>query len=639
MIRVKNIQHYKMFILSFVLIEMLLFGIIAWSQERHIQEYLSDTANSVESKYRIIIKSFEDKAYIAFETLINTDSVKSVFKKAVNSQDYKQKELYRNELYELLSPKYESLKRFNFRQIHFHQNNNHSFLRMHDPQKYGDDLSGFRKTVVYVNQTHQKISGFEDGISNNGYRFVFPLFDRNIYLGSVELSFSIYTIVNHNDDDILNAKFIISKNALLSKHYKNPHSIYKTCSIDPSFVVDRNCTDKKLKLPYSSDFHKHFQNNPQEAFSLTKKYNNHTYIQTFVPIQNPVTSKTVAYIVTIMDGKYLEQMKNSFHIAFISLSMIIILLFMRYAKRKEFRKKIQQQNRELSLANKRLKTIINSQNNLIVIVNNDKMIEVNKKVLDFFGFDTFEAMIKTNKCICSFFIKCKECFHLDQVPENSSCINYLKSLRKKHRIVNMISKDLEVRSFQINIDDYDKNGSSIITFNDITDILLKQKLLEYKAQHDQLTNIYNRQKTDEVLLNICKYSNRRKEKIGLIMFDIDHFKIVNDQYGHDTGDEVLKCITKLVQANIRAEDSFGRWGGEEFILIIRHSTLQETIKKAENLRKTLENFKAENIPSVTASFGVTELKAGDTAKTILKRADIALYKAKKAGRNRVEVEK
>lgn len=153
-----------------------------------------------------------------------------------------------------------------------------------------------------------------------------------------------------------------------------------------------------------------------------------------------------------------------------------------------------------------------------------------------------------------------------------------------------------------------------------------------------MTNIYNRQKTDEILLNICKYSNRRKERIGLIMFDIDHFKSVNDHYGHDIGDEVLVCITKLIRANIREEDSFGRWGGEEFIIVIRHSTLEDTVKKAENLRKILEEFKPQSIPSVTASFGVTMLKAGDSAKTILKRADIALYKAKKCGRNQVQVQ-
>ncbi len=635
---IKNIRRYKMPILLFVFVELLLFGVLRWTKDQHIREYLHDTAKSIESKYLVTVNSFEDKAQIAFETLINTDEIKSILKQAFYAKTLEEKDKYRKKLYKLLSLKYQSLKRFNFKQIHFHQSDNRSFLRLHDREKYGDDLSSFRKTVVYVNETRQKISGFEDGISSNGYRFVFPLFDKDLYLGSVELSFSIYTIINHNDKDIIYAKFIINKNFLLPKHLNSPDSIYKPCSIDQDFVVDKNCTEGEIKLPHDLEFHKHFKNNPQEAFSLAKEFKNHTYIQTFVPVLDPIGKKTIAYIVTVTDGKYLEQIKNSFHIAFISLSMIIILLFMRHTRRKEFEKKIHRQNRELALANKRLKTIINSQNNLIVIADNDQMIEVNQKVLDFFGFDSFEEMLQTNKCICGFFIKCKECFHLDQVPENSGCINYLRTLRKKHRIVNMISKNMEVRSFQINIDEYDKNGSSIITFNDITDILIKQKLLEYKAQHDQLTNIYNRQKTDEILLNICKYSNRRKERIGLIMFDIDHFKSVNDHYGHDIGDEVLVCITKLIRANIREEDSFGRWGGEEFIIVIRHSTLEDTVKKAENLRKILEEFKAQSIPSVTASFGVTMLKAGDSAKTILKRADIALYKAKKCGRNQVQVQ-
>ncbi len=340
-------------------------------------------------------------------------------------------------------------------------------------------------------------------------------------------------------------------------------------------------------------------------------------------------------IVTGTTSNYLHQINYDFWIEFISISMVLLLIFIQYLKDKIFRQKLKQQNKKLSLANTQLKTIIDSQNNMIVITDGEKMIDANKKVIDFFGFSSVDEIVSKYPCICTFFLKHKNYFHLDLVPKDRDWINYIQTLPSEQKIVNMIGADMEAKAFQLHISRYGNDGGSIITFNDVTDILIQQRVLEYKAQHDRLTNIYNRQKIDEVLHKLCKYSGRRKEEVGLIIFDIDHFKKVNDNYGHDVGDEVLKAIANLVKKSIREGDIFGRWGGEEFVLILRHSGIEDTYKKASRLRKSIEDLKKDNLPQVTISIGLTQLIKNDKPKSLLKRADLALYQAKKQGRNQV----
>ncbi|MFW6434741.1 MAG: diguanylate cyclase [Halovenus sp.] len=123
--------------------------------------------------------------------------------------------------------------------------------------------------------------------------------------------------------------------------------------------------------------------------------------------------------------------------------------------------------------------------------------------------------------------------------------------------------------------------------------------------------------------------------LALVMFDLDHFKAINDAHGHETGDEVLRALAGLVQANVRNADTVARWGGEEFMILLPETGLAAAGQLAEKLRECVEAHRfPEGIP-VTASFGVGALYAGDTRKALLRRVDDALYRAKHGGRNRV----
>ncbi|MBI5677881.1 MAG: sensor domain-containing diguanylate cyclase [Planctomycetes bacterium] len=161
--------------------------------------------------------------------------------------------------------------------------------------------------------------------------------------------------------------------------------------------------------------------------------------------------------------------------------------------------------------------------------------------------------------------------------------------------------------------------------------------LEKQAITDTLTEVYNRQKFHEMLIQETKESRRYNTHLSLIMFDIDHFKLVNDTYGHQAGDAVLKETAKLISKNIRDADLLARYGGEEFMILTPQTDRESAFTLAEKLRETIRTTKFNGVQHVTCSFGVTQFHGRDTIDSFLKRIDDALYRAKNNGRNRVEM--
>jgi diguanylate cyclase (GGDEF)-like protein len=162
------------------------------------------------------------------------------------------------------------------------------------------------------------------------------------------------------------------------------------------------------------------------------------------------------------------------------------------------------------------------------------------------------------------------------------------------------------------------------------------KQLEELSITDRLTGLYNRVRLDEVLKNEILRAQRYPYSFAIIIIDIDYFKQVNDTYGHNTGDVVLVEIAQLIVKNVRAVDTAGRWGGEEFLIICPEAELSGALTSASSLRNTIEKYQLPTVVQKTVSFGVTVYQKGDSHETLIDRADKALYKAKAGGRNRVE---
>jgi len=163
---------------------------------------------------------------------------------------------------------------------------------------------------------------------------------------------------------------------------------------------------------------------------------------------------------------------------------------------------------------------------------------------------------------------------------------------------------------------------------------LKNKLLETNVATDILTGLRNRQFFNQRVLEELERFKRYETKLSLLMIDIDHFKRINDTYGHAIGDEVLKKVSSELQNQLRKVDLVARWGGEEFIALLPETKIDEAVSVAEKLREKIEMLIHENNEVVTISIGISMLEESESIDSWINRADKALYHAKKQGRNR-----
>ena len=185
-------------------------------------------------------------------------------------------------------------------------------------------------------------------------------------------------------------------------------------------------------------------------------------------------------------------------------------------------------------------------------------------------------------------------------------------------------------------DENDVIQNFVSTGRDITSRINMEKELHERATLDSLTGIFNRHSGNELINLEINKAHRYKNTFAVLMLDIDHFKKINDTYGHDVGDNILEEFTKLISLHIRKSDAFIRWGGEEFIILSPNINKQESISFAEKLRVDVASYKFVKGINISASIGVTIFKDGDTKESILKRADLALYEAKTSGRNNIK---
>ena len=168
---------------------------------------------------------------------------------------------------------------------------------------------------------------------------------------------------------------------------------------------------------------------------------------------------------------------------------------------------------------------------------------------------------------------------------------------------------------------------------------LQKQIQEERAQaiRDGLTDLYNRLAYDERIQQEFAHWKRYRDPLSLLVMDIDHFKTLNDTYGHLAGDKALTTLAKRLHGNVRETDFLARYGGEEFVIIMPRTGRDDALKVAEKLRRMVEqcafHFRTEPV-RVTISCGIAEFHEGDDPESVFRRGDDALYRAKRAGRNR-----
>jgi diguanylate cyclase (GGDEF)-like protein len=281
-----------------------------------------------------------------------------------------------------------------------------------------------------------------------------------------------------------------------------------------------------------------------------------------------------------------------------------------------------------------LKNVLDAHQDIMLVYEKNKVIYENDKFLEFFDVTNIEEFRENYTSLFDQFVEQDNYFSKAKVNEDEDPLSILISLSSLDRVVLMKdAKDNLIKRFLVNIT---KLGDEkfLLSLTDVTSLDKEKAKYQYKAFTDKLTGAINKSKFDQILDDYIIANKTLHKEFSLIMFDIDHFKKVNDTYGHLVGDNVLKTLTKIAKKKIRQNDILARWGGEEFMIILDDANCEIARKVAEHLRESIEANVFDEIDKLTCSFGVAQYQ-GEDKKTFLQKVDKLLYVAKNKGRNQV----
>ncbi len=282
---------------------------------------------------------------------------------------------------------------------------------------------------------------------------------------------------------------------------------------------------------------------------------------------------------------------------------------------------------------KRLSQALEQTDDLLLITDVQGYIHsVNKRFIDKFGYEEQELIgqqpniLKSGKHSRRFYKRLWETLLSGKIYKNT-----LINKTKKGKFVYLETTITPV---------FDRSGvieSFVSTAKDVSYQVKTKRRLKKLAMVDTLTKTLNRYAIDKEIDYSISVAQRYSMPFSVLMIDVDYFKKINDSYGHHVGDVVLKNTSDMLRENIRKIDKLGRWGGEEFIIIMHASEKETASNKAEELRQLIEKNCVKGMYNITVSIGVTSYDEDDTRSTLFARVDDALYRAKEEGRNRVVV--
>lgn len=622
-----------------VLINAVVYILTGINKKSKIDTVLNSDFKMLNAHYEVLLESQKQTANALYKSTININRVIEIMKEA-NLVSKEEKVKLREELHNILKIKYGIAQESGVLQYQFVLPNNKSFYRAHKLSKFGDDLTDIRADIKYTNETKKPIRGFTQGRTAHAFRNIFPLFDKdNIYVGALEISFSSENLQWYlNNVSHIHSHFIVDKKIFDAKTWKrddliltyvqSPESKDYMLNLGTIHTKEVCIIDNKIKLEVIKQ-EIDYKMSLGEGFSTYAKNKTNYEVISFLPIKN-IDKKVVAWVVSYIQSDSIKTaIKNNIVIRITSfiISLLIIYLLIKQILSKE----------ELEKQHKLLNNILNETDNVMFITDFKDIKYSNNKFNDLINIkdvDIFNNEQDHN--ILNIFEHKDGYLHNGLLIDDEDFVSLISRTLKKDRIVSILDKSFEQSTFKISISKIE-NEDYLVTLSDVTKMKEHQVKTEKKAYMDGLTNVYNRNKFDDILKDEIKYVHRYDNPLSLAILDIDKFKDFNDTYGHLVGDEVLITMAETVNNRVRETDTFARWGGEEFVILFKNTNARTAKVISENLRKKIQDNKHPTAGSITASFGVTEYKKGDTTETIFKRCDDALYLAKKNGRNRVVI--
>lgn len=329
------------FIALFLLLSLLFLGIAFFFNERNLKNFIVNEEREAESDFARHGQALKEISDLVYTTMINTDEVHALYRNAFRA-DEQERSRIRSGLYTLLEEDYRRLHTFRIQQLHFQLPNNESFLRFHKPEQFGDDLSGIRPTIEYVNRTHKPISGFEEGRIFNGFRYVYPLMRGEEYFGSVEISSSALSYKEAYElDQKQELDIVVRADVVESKVFHSEQSNYIPYPMNPNFRLEKSM-ESYDKAKRSHHEHKacleYFAGqksvmvkmDAMEKFTVYGIRDGRYVLVTFLPLSNAVSDEKVAYAIVFRESEYLKNAFRSFvfeSILAVMAAFIVTLVF------------------------------------------------------------------------------------------------------------------------------------------------------------------------------------------------------------------------------------------------------------------------------------------------------------------------
>lgn len=518
-----------------------------------------------------------------------------------------------NKLYALTLPRWETLHQENPSLVvmQFHMPDGTSLLRMHQPDVYGDAIATKRSMVANIHKNHKEIHGFEEGRQGLALRILIPIFDADVYVGALEFGILSPYISKKISRYLGYEAFFFIKQEKLGVFAPLNHSL----SVGDFVAVDTNKEQLPLLKAYKS-----------EHSTIEKgilKFNNNTFSISTLPIlnyENQVIG-TIMFAQSIPDFK-----KHLFDMILYSLLITVILILLLWIITSRVYDAIAQ---KIKFEEMYSQSILNAMPSPVLVTDGEQLLSANQKFLDYFGYKTLEGFKREHKCVCDYFEEGDTDEYLMPMKNDKRWTEYImQSPQLVHKAKITLNNQTTIFHVKLSHIELNNRNRFVVVFSDISSI-------QSISITDQLTGVANRLHFTMVYEHAFKMANREQKPLSIIFLDIDFFKKVNDVHGHLVGDGVLKHIASIAQNKIRKSDIIARWGGEEFVILLPNTRVDEAYNIAEALRSEVELENFITVQNMTCSFGVTMLHKDETTQELIKRVDALLYLAKETGRNKV----
>ncbi|NJD39564.1 MAG: diguanylate cyclase [Geobacter sp.] len=640
-----RIQHKRTLAVTLLLSLLTWLAGFAYLQhERNLQEelQLQGAAHAQQVAWQAVSTAHKVAMQSYFDGLMDRPVVLECMAAAAGD-DLQRQVAARARLYRELFPLYEQLMQRNVRQLHFHTPDSRSFLRFHAPRNSGDSLVASRPSVVTANRTLKPVFGFETGRVIIGFRNVFPIVHKGKHLGSVELSQpfeairrGLYELEPQNEYLLL-----LKGSVLLPKLLEEHQKWYAPSQISPDWLVEdplRELPDSSAPLSWATrqlyaqlraakDFQQLLVQEMPGAVAL--QHEGRLTQVGVIPLQD--TDGTIsAALISFEPAPQLAELYRGYHLNLLFFTVLVLfggtaLFLFLYNLQTRL-----EQEQQLGLIT------ANIADGVYVMDSRGVISFANRRAAELLGYRGDELLGAV----------AHDLFHYHGIPgavplEQCPIYQVIQTRGRYEGEEQFVDKQGQLLTVQVASQAMlagERVVGSVSVFRDVSEQKQLEEQLRLSSITDPLTGAYNRRFLQESLLKELYRAERHGSQFSVVMLDIDHFKQVNDRYGHGVGDQVLQYLVRLVQGRIRTSDLLARWGGEEFMLLLPATPVTAAVALAEELRAALQDGQIEGVGTVTASFGVTGWLPGDTVDLMQQRVDRLLYQAKESGRNCVKAD-